>query len=228
MPRQDDPRLRPLIDATTALLVEANYDPHFANIAERLFYENLLFLARYDALVKFYNEQVVEPNKIVESFRKAYPTVVIDNPSGDKIPIYAAESKPVDMILFCPNCGLQHIDAPSDVEDCRLSHTCGYCNYTFRPSDVPTNGVPAILTAGKADHQPPLRQVKPLDRFRPQWQHVKRGTVYRELGRGELQFNGYPNEGLLEGARLVAYQGEDNRIWFRLESEFEDGRFTKI
>lgn len=250
MADQNDPRLRPIIDATTSLLVSENYDPHYANIATRIFMESLLFLARYDALMKFYDEQ---PNKthFYPSFREAMPSLVVTN--GDEvIPIYGVEPKPVDMILLCPNCGLQHIDAPeSHIVTCpasemyeeqggdctcnrwtnppHRSHLCGYCNHIWRPADVPTNGVLDIQTRGKADSEPVLRQVKPLDRFRPQWQHNKRFTAYREIGRGEMQIDSPDSKKIIsEGNRLVAYQGEDNRLWFRLETEFEDGRFTRI
>jgi len=60
----NDPRLKLLMDETTKIMVQSNYDPHYANIAERILYENLLFLARYDMLMKFYNEQVVDITKV--------------------------------------------------------------------------------------------------------------------------------------------------------------------
>lgn len=81
--------------------------------------------------------------------------------------------KPIDMILHCPACGLQHIDAPSDAcihdacpraEFCgpgecqetwtnppHRSHLCHGCGFVWRPSDVPTNGVESIVTKGKND-----------------------------------------------------------------------------
>lgn len=81
---------------------------------------------------------------------------------------------PIDMVLHCPNCGLQHIDAPeedshaaSDGTETRWmnpphrSHLCHACDYVWRPADVPTNGVRAVKTAGKADS--PIRAV-PDDR----------------------------------------------------------------
>lgn len=71
---------------------------------------------------------------------------------------------PIDMVLHCPACGLQHIDAPEDA-DCdgevahslgwsnppHRSHLCHGCGHVWRPADVPTNGVKAIQTKGKAD-----------------------------------------------------------------------------
>jgi hypothetical protein len=86
---------------------------------------------------------------------------------------------PIDMVLFCPECGTQHIDAPSRDShawcDCckappaapcydwctawtnppHRSHLCALCGHVWRPADVPTNGVPAITTRGKEDH--PIR-----------------------------------------------------------------------
>lgn len=61
------------------------------------------------------------------------------------------------------------------------------------------------------------------------WRHYKTRalfTTYREVGRGTLQAS---TRLLVEGDRLVAYRSEaDGKLWFRLESEFEDGRFEEI
>ncbi len=80
-----------------------------------------------------------------------------------------ALAAPIDMVLFCPNCGLQHIDEsewltdPHDMEQGQIktwdnpphrSHLCHGCGYIWRPADVPTNGVLAIKTHGKADSGP--------------------------------------------------------------------------
>ena len=73
---------------------------------------------------------------------------------------------PIDMVLYCPNCGTQHVDAPEpakpwtyDPETVYVSwsnpphrsHLCHGCGCVWRPADVPTNGVAAIKTVGKAD-----------------------------------------------------------------------------
>lgn len=84
----------------------------------------------------------------------------------------------VDMILFCPACGLQHIDhdeRPSDREWAaqsagdrevqywsnppHRSHLCHGCGHIWRPSDVHTNGVAAIRSKGVND-SPALKPVQ--------------------------------------------------------------------
>lgn len=72
---------------------------------------------------------------------------------------------PIPMILHCPACGLQHVDAPEPGWDCppHRSHLCrtkdGGCSHVWRPADVETTGVRAIDTAGSKDSKPvePLR-----------------------------------------------------------------------
>lgn len=68
--------------------------------------------------------------------------------------------EPIDMMLYCPTCGVQHIDAPDPGEGAHdtpwtnpphRSHRCGACGCIWRPADVPTNGVAGIATQGKND-----------------------------------------------------------------------------
>jgi hypothetical protein len=85
---------------------------------------------------------------------------------------------PIDMILHCPACGLQHVDAPETDEqynerlfesswwECggdkperwtnppHRSHLCHGCGHIWRPADVATNGVREIKTQGKNDTRP--------------------------------------------------------------------------
>lgn len=76
---------------------------------------------------------------------------------------------PIDMVLYCPRCGLQHVDAPGALEQpphpdgphesCagtwdnppHRSHLCHGCGHIWRPADVPTNGVDEVKTQGKND-----------------------------------------------------------------------------
>lgn len=68
-------------------------------------------------------------------------------------------NRPVDLLLFCPNCGTQHIDAPDKrtpewTNPPHRSHLCHDCATIWRPADVPTNGVAKINTKGKRDMSP--------------------------------------------------------------------------
>ncbi|WP_063892439.1 hypothetical protein [Burkholderia anthina] len=78
---------------------------------------------------------------------------------------HPGQPEPIDMLLYCPKCGVQHIDhAEPAVEHehgavefeawdnpPHRSHLCHACGTIWRPADVPTNGVAAIRTRGKAD-----------------------------------------------------------------------------
>lgn len=103
-----------------------------------------------------------------------------------------AERDPIPMILYCPLCGTQHIDAPEthhlDLELDRAgmdssysaswnnpphrSHLCHSCGAIWRPADVPTVGVARIETRGKADTFDPT---KPIDL--PRRQIAERGEA---------------------------------------------------
>lgn len=63
-------------------------------------------------------------------------------------------SAPIPMILYCPECDTQHIDAPSEGWDNppHRSHRCVVCACIWRPADVATTGVTSINTRGKADN----------------------------------------------------------------------------
>lgn len=104
--------------------------------------------------------------------------LIVVGPFGRLVP------EPIDMVLHCPKCGEQHIDAPeparyataSNTESVRKgfemggyelnpnrwdnpphrSHLCQGCGHIWRPADVPTNGVAAVKTKGKHDDEPLL------------------------------------------------------------------------
>ncbi len=78
--------------------------------------------------------------------------------------------KPIDMVLFCPACGVQHVDEPEQAvlkyggsgasvitnpdrwtNPPHRSHLCASCGHIWRPADVPTNGVASIKTRGEKD-----------------------------------------------------------------------------
>ena len=67
---------------------------------------------------------------------------------------------PIDMVLHCPKCGLQHIDGPDErtpnwKNEPHRSHLCHGCGHIWRPADVPTNGVAAVKTRGQHDSEFP-------------------------------------------------------------------------
>lgn len=72
-----------------------------------------------------------------------------DAPSPEPV----KQDTPIDMVLYCPACGLQHIDAEEDGWDNppHRSHLCHGCKHVWRPADVPTNGVAAVATTGSKD-----------------------------------------------------------------------------
>lgn len=110
--------------------------------------------------------------------------------------------QPIDMVLFCPNCGKQHIDAPEPAKEDlstldtmkrptyvrawtnppHRSHLCHDCGCIWRPADVPTNGVAAITTKGKADTwvSEPIDQ--PAASAAPNTQRHMSWREWRELG----------------------------------------------
>ena len=65
------------------------------------------------------------------------------------------------MMLHCPQCRFQHIDAPRPEQGWtnppHKSHLCHICKTIWRPADVPTEGVAATATRGTADTFPPAR-----------------------------------------------------------------------
>lgn len=70
----------------------------------------------------------------------------------------ALRDAPIPMVLYCPGCGEQHIDAPDEAAGWsnppHRSHLCARCGFLWRPADVPTAGVAAIATRGEKDDPP--------------------------------------------------------------------------
>lgn len=79
-----------------------------------------------------------------------------------------AAQGPVPMVLHCPRCHLQHIDAPDErtpdwQNPPHRSHLCHGCGLIWRPADVPTIGVDSTRTAGKSDTPfVPLLSTRPV------------------------------------------------------------------
>ena len=57
------------------------------------------------------------------------------------------------------------------------------------------------------------------------WRHIKRGSVYREICRAEVQAATGP---ICEGDMVVIYGDALGHVWARKDSEFEDGRFERV
>lgn len=70
-------------------------------------------------------------------------------------PAAAPQAVPIPMVLHCPSCGLQHVDAPEPeagwFNPPHRSHKCHGCGSVWRPADVATVGVARIATRGAAD-----------------------------------------------------------------------------
>jgi hypothetical protein len=56
------------------------------------------------------------------------------------------------------------------------------------------------------------------------WRHIKRGSVYREICRAEVQ----AASPICEGHTVVIYGDALGHVWARKDSEFEDGRFERV
>lgn len=69
---------------------------------------------------------------------------------------YSVLKTPVPVVLFCPNCGLRHVDAPDPTKNWtnppHRSHLCAHCGIIWRPSPRQTVGVPVTsVRPGKDD-----------------------------------------------------------------------------
>ena len=68
----------------------------------------------------------------------------------------------IPMVLHCPICHKQHIDAPNErrgwTNPPHRSHECRHCGTIWRPADVATTGVEKIETRGGADTWPKVQR----------------------------------------------------------------------
>lgn len=59
-----------------------------------------------------------------------------------------SKKEPIPMLLFCPNCLAQHIDAPNAKtgwnDPPHKKHECQECGWDWRPADVATRGVASL------------------------------------------------------------------------------------
>lgn len=83
----------------------------------------------------------VSPGDSAEKIgRKVIAVMDGGNGSGD-----VQKSKPIPMLLYCPECGKRHIDVKDGDVDWTTkehhTHSCQHCGMTWRPAVVPTVGV---------------------------------------------------------------------------------------
>jgi hypothetical protein len=71
---------------------------------------------------------------------------------------FAGAQTPIPVVLHCPRCYTQHIDAPKPergwTNPPHRSHLCGRCGLIWRPADVETVGVECVATRGQSDTWP--------------------------------------------------------------------------
>lgn len=87
------------------------------------------------------------------------PNMVSEGSASNITPVQWGEvmrvlhNVPLDIVLFCPKCQVQHIDEPMGewTNPPHRSHLCNSCKHVWRLADVPTNGVERVETCGKRD-----------------------------------------------------------------------------
>lgn len=125
-------------------------------------------------------------NRYKVTHQTCYDGLLVESSTGDWVrwdDVKHAAGKPIDMILYCPQCHTQHIDTADKFHHALVdkgrwtnpphrSHLCHYCGFIWRPADVPTNGVAEIKTRGKDDSPVAAEPV----------QHARTCAARREAG----------------------------------------------
>lgn len=106
-------------------------------------------------------------------------------------------------------------DTPKLILD--LSHIVDLCKTDNRHGDVLLGQIQEVAEAAIFNHNATPRP--------PQWRHKKRGSIYTEVARGPLQAS---TRQPAEDDTIVAYRGNDGRVFFREATEFDDGRFELV
>lgn len=122
-------------------------------------------------------------------------------------------------LLNCPFCGGEAEIKRQGTPRVSMLYACTECGCELETGETGTAYLMWNRRAAQQDQGSDSRQA-PLA-----WRHVKRGTVYTEIGRGKLQCAA--NE-LLDDKPVVIYRGEDGALWVRGVTEFEDGRFERV
>jgi hypothetical protein len=79
-----------------------------------------------------------------------------------------AHDKPLDVLLFCPACKRQHIDAPEWPHwknPPHRTHVCTACHTQWTPADMNTNGVLAIKPGSSANWPMPAPNLFAIERL---------------------------------------------------------------
>ena len=101
-----------------------------------------------------------DPHKLRQSPERVYAHGAADAIAHARLTI-AAELAPVPMILHCPACGRQHIDAAEPdtgwENPPHKSHLCAFCSFIWRPADIATVGVLELRSHGLHDTVPQRR-----------------------------------------------------------------------
>lgn len=106
------------------------------------------------------------------------------------------DPSPVEMLLFCPKCHTQHIDAPQPEKNWEnpphRSHECQACGHVWRPADVPTNGVAKIMTQGQRDGSPvpASREAATTDEVVPGSKLTAGDSIFIDGAKCEVRKNG--------------------------------------
>lgn len=154
---------------------------------------------------------------------------------GDSVRKDGVEAAAIDMILYCPNCGVQHVDGadgrflsgeftcPDDSSKTwdnppHRSHLCHDCGCIWRPADVATNGVAEIKTEGKADTWPVnAEEITAASASKPA---VESG------GDGWRQIESAPRDGSVIVVTGLEFGVGPTR--FYIEAEWMDGHFYDV
>ncbi len=133
----------------------ANDCPHAAETTKALTSALTARLRELEAEVARLNETKMSNSRALAEMRVG-ANAMANEITDLRFRLAAAEAAiPVPMLLFCPSCGRQHVDAPEAesgwTNPPHKSHKCHACGLVWRPADVPTNGVATIETRGSAD-----------------------------------------------------------------------------
>jgi Lar family restriction alleviation protein len=136
-------------------------------------------------------------------------------PPSDRTPDSANNA--AGKVAPCPFCGHVGLDFNEEGSTFRWAYAdCAGCGASTgevrKHADWRQDAIAAWNTRAAAPTSEPPISARATHR------HIKSGGLYTELARGKLQ----TSEPLDDMQDMVAYRGEDGRVWFRPLSEFGD------